>query len=235
MGTNAPWAGGEASGAAPNRHTGKPVQPLISAEPELPPVIAREAWLEQWTPARKRITSVADVQVALKGAALHRFVAFTLSLSEAVAGVRLSDACPVSPAAQALLDALARLSALADDIAPVTHEVRYGNPAFRQWFARMKDAAPEMVYGALGDERAGAMLEILPYWLDSFGNCSRIDYGTGHETAFLAFLYCLFALGALEEQDRQAIVTRVFAAYLVLMRKLQTTYWRASWPVFARR
>lgn len=31
-------------------------------------------------------------------------------------------------------------------------------------------------------------------------------------------------------EDRQALVTRVFAAYLTLMRKVQTTYWCAlSW------
>jgi len=29
------------------------------------------------------------------------------------------------------------------------------------------------------------------------------------------------------EADRQALVTRVFAAYLALMRKVQTTYWYA--------
>ena len=28
-------------------------------------------------------------------------------------------------------------------------------------------------------------------------------------------------------EDRQALVTRVFAAYLTLMRKVQTTYWCA--------
>lgn len=28
-------------------------------------------------------------------------------------------------------------------------------------------------------------------------------------------------------EDRQALVTRVFAAYLALMRRVQTTYWRA--------
>ena len=34
-------------------------------------------------------------------------------------------------------------------------------------------------------------------------------------------------LGAVEEDDAQALVTRVFSAYLDLMRKVQTTYWCA--------
>ena len=33
--------------------------------------------------------------------------------------------------------------------------------------------------------------ELAAYLADSFGNAIRIDYGTGHETTFVAFLYCL--------------------------------------------
>ncbi|KAK9862236.1 hypothetical protein WJX84_001271 [Apatococcus fuscideae] len=36
---------------------------------------------------------------------------------------------------------------------------------------------------------------------------------------------CLAKLGVVGEEDRQALVTRVFVAYLKLMRKLQTSYW----------
>ncbi|MBO8631155.1 hypothetical protein INO08_15730, partial [Staphylococcus aureus] len=69
-----------------------------------------------------------------------------------------------------------------------------------------------------------AAVEIFPYFADSFGNASRIDYGTGHETNFAAFLYCLARLGLIREEDYQAVVTRVFVKYLDLMRQLQTVY-----------
>lgn len=62
----------------------------------------------------------------------------------------------------------------------------------------------------LPQELSGAALELLPYWLDSFGNPTRIDYGTGHETTFVAFLYCLAALGLVTEADRAALVCVVF-------------------------
>jgi hypothetical protein len=62
----------------------------------------------------------------------------------------------------------------------------------------------------LPQELAGAAVELLPYWLDSFGNPTRIDYGTGHETAFVAFLYCVAALGLVTEADRAALVCVVF-------------------------
>ena len=37
--------------------------------------------------------------------------------------------------------------------------------------------------------------ELVAYFTGSFGNASRIDYGTGHELAFLAFLCALHLLG----------------------------------------
>jgi serine/threonine-protein phosphatase 2A activator len=52
-----------------------------------------------------------------------------------------------------------------------------------------------------------------------------VDYGTGHESTFVALLLCLAKVGVFTPEDQQALVTRVFAAYLELMRKVQTTYW----------
>jgi hypothetical protein len=62
----------------------------------------------------------------------------------------------------------------------------------------------------LPQELSAAAVELLPYWLDSFGNPTRIDYGTGHETTFVAFLYCVAALGLVTEADRAALVCVVF-------------------------
>ena len=76
----------------------------------------------------------------------------------------------------------------------------------------------------MGDELKGAVVELTPYVYDSFGNKSRIDYGTGHETNFFAFLFCLAKLGLITDGDRVAVVTRVVTSYLDLMRKLQMTY-----------
>lgn len=79
--------------------------------------------------------------------------------------------------------------------------------------------------GGSGDPNSSPAQELSGYLIDSFGNRTRIDYGTGHETTFAAFLMCLAKLGILGQADRQALVTRVFVDYLDLMRKLQTTYW----------
>lgn len=76
----------------------------------------------------------------------------------------------------------------------------------------------------LPEELKSACVELVPYFTDSFGNSSRIDYGTGHETNFAAWLYCLARLGIIKEEDYHAVVARVFVKYLELMRKLQLVY-----------
>jgi serine/threonine-protein phosphatase 2A activator len=239
--TRAPWAGDATGQQDPSArpasdvlptasrqgvHTGTPVRPLIDAEPCLPSV-RPETWPDTWEPASKRIRTQQDVQLALKRSSLRKFVAFSISLSEAVVGMTLSEECPLSPNGHAVIAALDRLSQICKDTPTATHAVRYGNPAFRAWFDSMQAVAPELVYSILGDDLGPATIELVPYFLDSFGNRSRIDYGTGHETTFMMFLYCLFSLGVLQESDRKATVTRIFKKYIDLMRQLQTKYWCA--------
>ncbi|MGH0146054.1 UNVERIFIED_CONTAM: hypothetical protein FKN15_007597 [Acipenser sinensis] len=69
-----------------------------------------------------------------------------------------------------------------------------------------------------------AVPEVALYLKEAVGNSTRIDYGTGHEAAFAAFLCCLCKIGVLRVDDQLAIVFRVFDRYLKLMRKLQKTY-----------
>ena len=48
--------------------------------------------------------------------------------------------------------------------------------------------------------------------MGSFGSCQRLDYGTGHELSFIAFLGCLWKLGFFndgppgEETERQIVL-----------------------------
>jgi serine/threonine-protein phosphatase 2A activator len=38
----------------------------------------------------------------------------------------------------------------------------------------------------------------------------RIDYGTGHETAFAAWMYCFHVLGLIKKEDHPALVLKVW-------------------------
>jgi serine/threonine-protein phosphatase 2A activator len=74
-------------------------------------------------------------------------------------------------------------------------------------------------------ELQAASVELGPYLCDAFGNATRIDYGTGHEAAFAQWLCGLCLLGVFTAEDSAALVTRVFARYVAVMRRLQTSYW----------
>ena len=67
--------------------------------------------------------------------------------------------------------------------------------------------------------------ELSGYLEDSFGNSQRVDYGTGHETTFFVFFYCLYKGGLLQREDLPAALLLVFPAYLKVCRHLQTIYW----------
>uniref|UniRef100_A0A0E0PV63 Serine/threonine-protein phosphatase 2A activator n=1 Tax=Oryza rufipogon TaxID=4529 RepID=A0A0E0PV63_ORYRU len=178
----------------------------------------------------KRITSPDDI--ARFHASVHgrHFLGFVAALSASVHGRKLSDPLPSppSPVVSALLELISALSALVASTPPLPHNSRYGNPAFRLWHEKLSDSTNQLIAPIMATagspDLAGAEAELAPYLLDSFGNATRIDYGTGHETNFAAFLYCLARLGLITEADYPAVVLRVFAAYLDLMRTLQDTY-----------
>jgi serine/threonine-protein phosphatase 2A activator len=48
-----------------------------------------------------------------------------------------------------------------------------------------------MCKALLTEESIGAEVELCPYLYDAFGNATRIDYGTGHETTFMIFMCTL--------------------------------------------
>eukprot|EP00898_Chlorokybus_atmophyticus_P008418 jgi/Chlat1/8578/Chrsp82S00655 len=174
--------------------------------------------------AHKAITSRADIDRFLNSEAGKDFMAFISALNDSVRGKVLSDPCAISPACHSLLEVLTELDNWISEFPPAQHQARYGNPAYRIWHARLTEESQRLIQKVL-PENMPATMELAGYLCDSFGNATRIDYGTGHETTFVALLYCLSKLGVFAAEDRQALVTHVFLAYLQLMRRLQTTYW----------
>ncbi len=165
----------------------------------------------------------------LASSAAEDFLGFALALNEAVRGHALSDTCQVTETTAALVKMLDTMDTWVNEIPPAEHTLRYGNPSFRLWFARLKDQASTLVASILPaylNTRSDVLNEITPYLIDSFGNETRIDYGTGHETTFIAFLFCLARLGLVTpQQDGITLVNKVFDRYIRLMRRIQTTYW----------
>lgn len=74
--------------------------------------------------------------------------------------------------------------------------------------------AEELLKTNLPEEYHKSVAEITDYLVESFGNATRIDYGTGHEMSFCMFLCCLFKIGAFKENDCVAVVNKVFQRLL---------------------
>ena len=180
-----------------------------------------------YQPPTKLIFNQHDLGLFLKSRTVTDLKTLIRDLSEGVHGVKLSEPCNLSPEVQRLLDVFDVLEGWLVDCPPIKHGARYGNMAFRSWCARLDAAANDLMEYILPAElnRVDAASELAPYFKNSFGNSWRIDYGTGHENTFLSFILCLGKLGVCTKTDHRALVTRVFAKYLSLMRQLQTTYW----------
>jgi len=184
----------------------------------------------------------------------------------------------LSPAMASLHGSLTQmLRWLEDDIPPIQDTasaptaIRFGNPAFRQWHARLKErglaivkemflvhqesrtsslSVSSEVASERGRQAAGAgassspfirtegdppfLLELASYLLDAFGHPVRLDYGTGHESSFMVFLYATCKLGWMDQtaqaneppsmEKLKAATLSIFTAYLQVTRQLQLKY-----------
>lgn len=87
---------------------------------------------------------------------------------------------------------------------------RFGNVAFRGWCEGVEERVdvllerhlPSLVKETGSGSEASAMTELKAYFMGSWGSAQRLDYGTGHELSFLAFLGCLWKLGAFQSEGR---------------------------------
>ncbi|PRQ55199.1 putative peptidylprolyl isomerase [Rosa chinensis] len=152
------------------------------------------------------------------------FLGFVVALSESIRSKKISDPCHHSPVTTAIVSILDTLLRWIDEIPPTQQAARYGNVSYRVWHERLVENSYNLMMQFLPQHLEASTVEIVPYFTDSFGNASRIDYGTGHETNFAAWLYCLARMEVIKEEDYPAVVARVFVKYLELMRKLQLVY-----------
>lgn len=103
---------------------------------------------------------------------------------------------------------------------------RFGKPEFREFYDDLATNLTQILKSsAIPNLDDDAIVELGAYLLDSWGNRTRIDYGSGHELNFLSFLLCLDQLKIITAKVYSAVVLKVFLRYLDVMRKIQTMYW----------
>jgi len=176
---------------------------------------------------KKEILTFQDLAKWTRSEAYHEYIGFLEFINEGVKGKPLTVPVTISPVIKGLLGILEKLSSWIDDIPPIDQPQRFGNKAFKTWFAMLEENRDELLRNVLPEKFHKSLGEISLYLVESVGNVVRIDYGTGHEMSFVMFLYCVFRIGALDVKsmdDRVATCTHVFESYLTLVRKLQITY-----------
>ena len=128
------------------------------------------------------------------------------------------------------------LQNLIEEAPPDPGPRRFGNVSFRKWYKLIEDRTPALLrqylpldsFPVKNASEATAHNELSSYLLGSFGSPQRLDYGTGHELSFLAFLGAIWKLDRFQgsrpgEAERQ-IVLGVIVPYLDLIRQLIQTY-----------
>lgn len=87
--------------------------------------------------------------------------------------------------------------------------------SFRKWHGLLEEQmAAFLGEGKIGEtfetsgDAGGALEEVGSYFLGGFGSSQRLDYGTGHELSFLAFLGCLWKLGYFQDGQQGGDIER---------------------------
>ena len=179
---------------------------------------------KQYVVATKQIKLPSDMEKWEKSEAYHEYLGFIQMIGDAICGKKIrGENIKQSENIGKLLGTLDQLSNWIDEIQPMEQQQRFGNKAFRDWYDRVTKLSESLLSPLF--TRGDALKEVLVYFLDSFGNATRIDYGTGHEMAFVMFLACLFHTKVLDVGvDAPAAGLLVYSKYMNLVRKLQTTY-----------
>jgi hypothetical protein len=156
------------------------------------------------------------------------FLRFLGALLQGVEGkASSSKLIHVSPLMTAVESLLSEAGSWLSEYPPIAQPMRFGNKAFRLWHARLVQEAPRLCR-TLGSSSSAVTrahsYELASYLVEAFGNPTRLDYGTGHETSFAVFLYALGRAGLLTAADAPALGLRVFPAYIRLARAVQRAY-----------
>ncbi|XP_065069600.1 serine/threonine-protein phosphatase 2A activator-like [Rhopilema esculentum] len=183
-----------------------------------------DASIPNFVEPERVILKQGDLPKWLRSQAYKDLIGFITTLNESIKGRSLHENFHVSEPVLKISAVLGMLDTWIDEIPPVEQPQRFGNKAFRDWLSKLNECAEDILSPILNDKYTGAVSELKSYFCDGFGNITRIDYGTGHEAAFCAFMCCLYKLRIFTERDNLALVFKVFHEYLELTRKLHKVY-----------
>ena len=177
-------------------------------------------------PCRRILTS-SDFEIFQDSTSHSLILGFVFGLADSANDRKVSSVIDdqISTVVRTILSILESVTQTIDTITPTDQgDSRFGNPAFRQFLDSLA-ARSNKWHASLGLASASGSSEVSTYFLQSFGNRARIDYGSGHELNFLVWLLCLNRFSLLPHSTFPALALLVFPKYISVMRKLQSTYY----------
>ncbi|RLV93861.1 Serine/threonine-protein phosphatase 2A activator 2 [Spathaspora sp. JA1] len=173
----------------------------------------------------KRITTREDLDKWLESTTFELVLNFITALQESIVGKPNDEPIHESPITSQLLGILDNINTIIDTH-PVVHEKdisRFGKVEFREFYDDVTKQSPTLLSPLLDTD--DNILELSTYFNESWGDRTRIDYGSGHELNFISFLLCLSQLKIISPQDYPGLLLHVFTKYMKIMRRLQKIYW----------
>lgn len=168
----------------------------------------------------KRINEGHDVPAFLMSKAYADIGRFVMQLNVAMCPRKplpggsvqtwpLDSPIPLSEPVRKLRELLKRIEDIIDEAPPDTGPRRFGNVSFRKWHEILEERVkgllqehlPKNVLHFNCEGEVSVLDELTPYLMGGFGSAQRLDYGTGHELSFLAFLGCIWKLGGFTDTD----------------------------------
>ncbi|ODQ65164.1 Phosphotyrosyl phosphatase activator [Nadsonia fulvescens var. elongata DSM 6958] len=167
----------------------------------------------------------------------------------------------MSPVVITLVDLLSKIKRKIDQFpASDISSSRFGKAEFRDFYDNIEQEMSgllEPIVSLIDFNRVKltpkeVTIELKAYLVESWGNRTRIDYGSGHELNFMMFLFAIKRLGLLnvdehdynsdlsadtrkpfklddenqnDHTDATSLVLKVFVSYLGTMRAIQYMYW----------
>src|SRR5579871_6555918 len=201
----------------------------------------------QFIPPSKQINDGVDMPFWLSSKAYTDIMKFLLQLNISMfpkkKGEDTIESWPLgaqnvqySPTVIDLRALIKNLEKILEDVPPDPGPRRFGNISFRRWYEIVENRVddlltehlPKSILNFNHSTEVTALDELRSYFLGSFGSPQRLDYGTGHELSFLAFIGCIWKLGGFQVNDpgveERGIVLGVIEQYLSLVRNLILTY-----------
>lgn len=197
----------------------------------------------------KRINEGQDVNEFLSSKAYVDIMTFLLQLNRSMFPSKLPDgrvqtwslnceAVEYSAPVRQLQLLLSKLEAILEEAPPDTGPRRFGNISFRKWHQIVESRAANLLDECLSSEilqtpssESGgptAEVELMAYFLGSWGSPQRLDYGTGHELSFLAFLAGIWKLHGFPQNspgvEERAIVLGVIQPYVFSLQHLDALW-----------